>query len=537
MRNTGSVTQVDHPLHDDDLLISRTDVRGVITWANEGFCRVAGYSVDELVGRPHNLVRHPDMPRGAFADLWATVKEGKAWRGIVKNRCKNGDHYWVEADVTPIRRNGEVVGFLSIRGQPDVAERRGVEPVYAKMIEQEAVGGLKKPGRVARVLGWSMPAGGRAAVPVLALGLTVLSQGLLPVMLTRGFGVVATCMALWGIRELVLPVRSLSEVVRSADLHARVPVMGAGPIAELGRGFNIMQQRFLRIVREFGRQGRALSSSVRELRAANDDLSSRTEQQAANLEESAAGIEELSASVEVTARQARNAADVARQARDGTQAGRRAFVDLAASVKAMHEASAQVGEIIGMVDEIAFQTNLLALNAAVEAARAGEHGRGFAVVANEVRALALRSSGASKQIREIVSQSQERASAGVGAAEGAASRIVAAASQSEEVCALMETIADATREQSRGLGEMSKAVAQLDQITQRNAAAVEELAGGAVDLERQVTEMLNLVECFEATAPAAAGGTAAKVTLGGRGAAPGGAGRRSAPAGGGEVRL
>ena len=154
-----------------------------------------------------------------------------------------------------------------------------------------------------------------------------------------------------------------------------------------------------------------------------------------------------------------------------------------------------------------------------------------------MRALALRSSGASKQIREIVSQSQERASAGVGAAEGAASRIVAAASQSEEVCALMETIADATREQSRGLGEMSKAVAQLDQITQRNAAAVEELAGGAVDLERQVTEMLNLVECFEATAPAAAGGTAAKVTLGGRGAAPGGAGRRSAPAGGGEVRL
>lgn len=496
MRNSGPVTQVDHPLRDDDLLISRTDPRGIIEWANEGFCRIAQFDIDELVGKPHNLVRHPDMPRAAFKDLWDTVKLGHAWRGLVKNRCKNGDHYWVEADVTPIRRGGQVVGYLSIRGKPDGAERRSLEPVYAQMCRDEGTGKLREPGWLDKLRAGGVPVEVRVGVPFAALAVLALDPTFLSDVAQRVLAVGAIILGALSFAQVFTPLAALRAVVRSADLHARIPLDKAGPLADLARSFNITQQRFLRIVGEFGRQGRSLATAVTEIRQANEDLSARTEQQAANLEESAAGIEELAASIDITARQASAAADAARQARDGTAEGRRAFEELVANVRSMHESSGQVGEIIGVVDEIAFQTNLLALNAAVEAARAGENGRGFAVVANEVRSLALRSSAAARQIRDLVSQSQERAGQGVAAAQGASTRIVAVAAQAEEVSNLMEGIAAATREQSRGLGEMSKAVAQLDTLTQQNASLVQELASSSASLEDQAREMNQLVECF-----------------------------------------
>ncbi|OBX35439.1 aerotaxis receptor [Halomonas elongata] len=130
-----TVTQREHVLKDDHFLISRTDLKGRITYANPAFVEVSGFDHDELIGAPHNLVRHPDMPPAAFDDLWKTLKAGRHWRGVIKNRCKNGDHYWVNASVSPILEDGKTVGFVSMRTKPSQAEVERAEAVYARMNE------------------------------------------------------------------------------------------------------------------------------------------------------------------------------------------------------------------------------------------------------------------------------------------------------------------------------------------------------------------------------------------------------------------
>ena len=133
MRNNGPVTNQEVELDDGDLLVSRTDADGTITFANKKFVEISGFSEEELVGAPHNLVRHPDMPVEAFADLWATIKAGQPWEGLVKNRTKSGDHYWVRANVTPLIEDGEISGFISIRSKPARSQVEVAEHAYARM--------------------------------------------------------------------------------------------------------------------------------------------------------------------------------------------------------------------------------------------------------------------------------------------------------------------------------------------------------------------------------------------------------------------
>ena len=127
MRVNLPVSQQELLLHDDDLIVSRTDLKGRITYANPVFLRTSGYDIDELLGKAHNIVRHPDMPPEAYADLWADLQAGRPWSGLVKNRCKNGDFYWVRANVTPIRQNGQVCGYMSVRTKPSREEIAAAE--------------------------------------------------------------------------------------------------------------------------------------------------------------------------------------------------------------------------------------------------------------------------------------------------------------------------------------------------------------------------------------------------------------------------
>ena len=133
MRNNQPITQVDHPMKEGTFIVSTTDLKGRITSVNEEFVRISGFSEDELIGQPHNLVRHPDMPSLMFQSLWQSLQAGKAWNGIIKNRCKNGDHYWVDASVSPVRRGSEVVGYVSVRSKPTAGQIREAEGLYAAL--------------------------------------------------------------------------------------------------------------------------------------------------------------------------------------------------------------------------------------------------------------------------------------------------------------------------------------------------------------------------------------------------------------------
>jgi methyl-accepting chemotaxis protein len=237
--------------------------------------------------------------------------------------------------------------------------------------------------------------------------------------------------------------------------------------------------------------------STREISVAADDLSKRTEQQAASLEQTAAALDEITATVKKAAEGASHAREVVASAKQESQSAENVVKKAVEAMGSIEKSSSQINTIIGVIDEIAFQTNLLALNAGVEAARAGEAGRGFAVVASEVRALAQRSADAAKEIKSLISASEEHVASGVdlvGAAGKALNRILAQVLDINEV---VSNIASGAQEQSTGLQEVNTAVNQMDQVTQQNAAMVEQTTAASHALEQQSRQLVEVVGRFK----------------------------------------
>ena len=489
MRRNLPVTGHEFPLAEDDLIISRTDLKGFITWANDDFVRISGFDEAELLGQPHNVLRHPDMPPAAFKDLWDTVKAGRGWTGIVKNRRKDGAHYWVQADVTPIRERGQVVGYTSLRGKATPAQVRGAEALYTAVNTGTA---RLDPGRRLTVGGRLTLVGGLLAGSGLAAGL--LASRALPAALAclgAGLGLAA-----WGLRPLLANLRAITGALAAADYRATIEATGRDELAEVASGVNILHTRFQRVMTELKRTGAALRLSSQELHEGNLELSRRTEAQAAALEETGRGLQQIGEAVDTTARQAEAAREAALAARRQAEEGRQTVVDLGETVAAAHAQSARILEITALVDDLAFQTNLLALNAAVEAARAGEHGRGFAVVAGEVRALAGRSAESAKEIRSLLKGAEGRTREAADRARETGALMEALQARVTTASGAMEEIAAATQSQSRGLGEIRKAMSQMETLTHRNAALVEEAAARAEELDGRARNLEGLVGCF-----------------------------------------
>ena len=244
-------------------------------------------------------------------------------------------------------------------------------------------------------------------------------------------------------------------------------------------------------------RGAAIGASAVEVSQASDDLSRRTEQQAASLEESAAALEQITATVKRSAEGAVEAGGVVeaahREAVDGQQVVNRAIQ----AMGAIEESSAQIGNIIGVIDEIAFQTNLLALNAGVEAARAGDAGRGFAVVASEVRALAQRSAEAAKEIKSLISASSRQVGDGVSLVGDTGQALERIADQIGRLTTIAREISASSQEQATGLQQVNVAVSQMDQMTQQNAAMVEETTAASHSLASDARELDRLMQQFQ----------------------------------------
>jgi aerotaxis receptor len=489
MRRNLPVTGHEFPLAEDDLIISRTDLKGFITWANDDFVRISGFEPDELMGKPHNVLRHPDMPPGAFQDLWDTVSAGRAWTGFVKNRRKNGDHYWVQADVSPIREGGRIVGYTSIRGKATPEQVRSADALYTAVNE----------GTAKLSSGWHL------SVQLRLMGLTFLAVAFgvaagwafaahpFPAALLLLAGLLA---AGWGAAPLLARLTTIAQGLRMADYRHAIPAGGHDEVAEIASGINILHTRFHRVMTELKRTGRSLRASSEELKDGNHELSRRTEAQAAALEQTGRGLHQISEAVELTARQAGKVLQDARIAQDQAGESGRAVTALGRAVEAAHTQSARILEIANVVDELAFQTNLLALNAAVEAARAGEHGRGFAVVAGEVRALAGRSSESAKEIRSLLKGAEASTREATSLARDAGQRIQTLQEKVVEAGGAIQEIATATQAQSRGLHEIRTAMEQMGNLTHQNAALVEEAAARAEDLDDRARGLEGLVACF-----------------------------------------
>jgi methyl-accepting chemotaxis protein len=899
MRNNQPVTQNEILLTNESLIVSKTDLKGQITYLNKDFISISGFSEAELIGQPHNIVRHPDMPAEAFEDMWRDLKAGRPWTGLVKNRCKNGDFYWVLATATPIRENGQVVGYMSVRRQATRQQIEAAESAY-RLFRENRAGGLHiRHGAVAKggpgmAAGWSLrqklyagfvtmlatmvlvaglgiwgigstqttsqllneqgikptqllseigrlmaenrsqvlltlqhdPAGryahqhdhkiefhtdqiaaniaeisrrweayskavvGEAEQKLVAefaeartryvkdgllpareallegrfddanvillgkinptymvaaakanelyqfqaeqaqrlvtegeqryvsqlawmlgillvavlVGLWIASaiirsitrpiddiiatfqslangdftrnvdiarndemgkilQGLQSMQIQQGFnvaeaqriandnlrikialdcvtsnlriandegvvlyanrglqntlrkiepamreslptfsvdrfvgsnisdlypdpkGVLLSLRELQGTRttEMQMGGRIFSVVTnpivnergerlgtvgewldRTAEINAQRLVadliaqasagnLGArldpealeGFYKELGNGINSLLETSSSAITEiadllskiaagdlmhtvttdyqgtFGRlkddanltvtrlrelvggiQGSAevINVAAKQIASGNQDLSSRTEEQASSLEETASSMEQLTATVKQNAENARQANELAGSAQRVAEQGGEVVGKVVDTMGSIHQASAKIADIIGVIDGIAFQTNILALNAAVEAARAGEQGRGFAVVATEVRNLAQRSAAAAKEIKGLISDSVGRVETGSKLVDQAGATMTEIMASIKRVAKIVTDIAEASREQSAGIEQVGLAVSQMDEVTQQNAALVEEAAAAAESLEEQAESMARAVSVFRISA-------------------------------------
>ncbi|HAT6804020.1 PAS domain-containing protein [Citrobacter amalonaticus] len=479
------VTQQNTPLDDDTTLMSTTDLHSYITHANDTFVNISGYSLNELLAQPHNLVRHPDMPKAAFADMWYTLQQGEPWSGIVKNRRKNGDHYWVRANAVPMVREGNVTGYMSIRTRATDAEIATVEPLYKALNEGRCRRRIHK-GLVVRK-GWlgklpAMPVRWRVR-SVMALIYVVLAAALhlsgapwLAQLMCALVMLLGTAAFEW---QIVRPIENVAKQALKVATGERNSVAHLNRSDELGLTLRAVGQLGLMcrwLINDVSSQVSSVRNGSETLAKGNDDLNKHTRQTVDNVQQTVTTMNQMAASVKQNSETASAADKLSIAASSAATQGGEAMDTVIKTMDDIANSTQRIGTITTLINDIAFQTNILALNAAVEAARAGEQGKGFAVVAGEVRHLASRSASAANDIRKLIDASADKVQSGSQQVHAAGRTMEDIVSQVQNVTQLIAQISHSTLEQSDGLTSLTRAVSELNDITQKNAELVEESA-------------------------------------------------------------
>ncbi len=526
------VTQQNFDYPADWQLISTTDLKGRITYVNEDFIKVSGFEWDELIGKNHNVIRHPDMPPAAFKDLWETVKKGKVWSQMVKNRCKNGDHYWVLAYVTPVYAGDEIVGYQSIRTKPTGEQIQKAERLYRQLNESKATE-LPKERRLANVsfMTWLLLVIGLLVLlSALKMGQSIVSHGNLEGLLTgpapeearaltaeqasevlvatrsnyqsslvlAAVNIVALLVILFLVRRFIFnPMRRTAETLKrmaGGKLRQGIVVSGENEVGQLNQAAKLLQARLSTVFGHFNESAKALTTASEQLASNGKRASKGMESQLSEVEQVAAAMNEMASTVQEVARNAAETASAVQNAERETGTGRsevaqthRAIESLAGqfdqtarSIEALEQHGNRIDTIIQVIGGIADQTNLLALNAAIEAARAGEHGRGFAVVAEEVRSLAKKTQDSTQEIRSMIEALRKGISTSVESVEAGRGQ--------------MELVEHQAEETNNALNLIAQAVDVINDMSSQIATATEEQSAVADEMNRNISSISGKAE-------------------------------------------